>query len=159
MIFIPLKLENDTPDGLEDPYDVACVVFCFKTIFLYDSPPHRLTALSPDYRVKFPMIFLKHLRSITVLLYPLRIDFHFKIVVCVPDFRRYWHRWFFNMLIDWHLVNGKIHFLVVVLSKNFRHHVAMSLIGALGERKIDMTVNIIRYALEDTYLLYRKILG
>ena len=74
MIFHPLEIEHDAPDGLEEPYDVACIVF-FLILFLSDFYSHCLTALSPDYIVQFPPILPKPLRSITVLLYPLRIDF------------------------------------------------------------------------------------
>ena len=159
MIVHTLELEHDAPDGLEEPYDIACNVFRFRIIFLSDFPSHLLTTLSSDYRVQFPPIVLKHLRSIKVLLYPLHIYCHFESVVCVPDSCWSWHPRFFKMLIDWHHVNSELHLLVDVLSKHLLCHVEMSLIEELGKTLVDMTVHLLRCIFEGTSLVDRKSLG
>ena len=63
------------------------------------------------------------------------------------------------MFVDWHQVNGGLHLLVDLFSNNLRRHVELSLIEALEKRLIDVTVHIIRCALEGTSLIDCKCCG
>ena len=90
------------------------------------------------------------------MLYQLRIYCHLESVFCIPEFCGSWPRLLFNILIYWHQINGKLHFLVDVFSKHLCRRVELSSIGALGERLVDMTVHLLRCALEITSLVDRN---
>ena len=115
--------------------------------------------MSPYYRVQFPPIVLNHLCLIAVLIYLLCIDCHIEGAIVVLELHRPRHRRLFQMFVDWHQVNGGLHLLVDVFSNNLCRRVELSLIETLEKRLIDVTVHIIRCALEGTSLIDWKCCG
>ena len=103
----PPKPEHDSSNGIEEPYNIACVVYFFN-IFLSDLALHHLTAMSPDYKVQLNPIVLNHLCSISVLLNFLYIDHCLEGIIFVLDFFQPWHRWLFKIFVDWHHFDAKL---------------------------------------------------